>query len=92
MIDPCNIDDCTLMSERKFQEIAAQGLNGPFINVMEIQGRGWAIFGPFGVYQSAEGKRTFSDPAEVHGILKKWGMTRFVESGKLREFSGETWL
>ncbi|QNN47459.1 hypothetical protein H9L17_04795 [Thermomonas brevis] len=78
MIDTSNIDIAITMTDDDFIAIAEQGDAGPIINVVEVKDRGWAIYGPSGVY-AADGVRTYSDLAEVHRLISGWGIKQFVQ-------------
>jgi len=86
MIDPSNVDKSTVMDEAAFRKIGSEGNNGPLINVVEIPNGGWAIFGPYGVFEASDKKRSFDDLALVHKLLKDWGVRRFVQGGEMKKF------
>lgn len=87
MIDTSNIDTAITMTDDDFIGIAKQGEAGPIINVVEVDHRSWAIYGPAGVYKTAAGQRTFADLAEVHRLLSGWGVKRFVQGKVVLVFS-----
>jgi hypothetical protein len=86
VIDQANINDSAVMDEAEFRNIGALGNRGALINVVEVGDDGWAIFGPLGVFQATDGTRTFKDLAVVHGLLKNWGLARFIQGGQVKTF------
>ena len=87
MIDTSNIDIAITMTDDDFVSIANQGDAAPIINVVEVDGRGWAIYGPAGVYKTVDGRRTFTDLAEVHRLVSGWGIKQFVQGQVILAFS-----
>ena len=83
MIDISYLDQGRAMSEQDFIKIAA-GSTFALVNVVSVNDSEWAIFGPYGVYASSAGSRTF-DLATAHTLLAKWGIKRFFQGGDLKE-------
>lgn len=89
MIEINNIRNHTVMPEEQFKEFAKLGSDRPGISVVEIPGSGWAIYGAYGVYESPQGQRIFTDLAELHRKIKEWGYKEFRQNGLLADFESE---
>ncbi|MGN7838502.1 hypothetical protein [Stenotrophomonas sp. 22385] len=87
MIDTSYLEKVMAMNDQEFLEIAEAGEKFVLVNVVPVAGSSeWTIFGPYGVYASSSGKRTFSDLAAAHAQLAKWGISEFFQVGELRVF------
>jgi hypothetical protein len=89
VIDTSYLDRVAPMDDRQFEEIAAAGDRFVLVNVVPVEGSSeWAIFGPYGVYRSPSGARTFPDLGATHAQLAKWGIRKFFQIGELKVFPG----
>lgn len=68
----------------QFSDIAKDPSKG--IPVLAEVNGGWALFGPYGIYESDEGVRVFSDLSQLHRRLKEWGSTGFFANASYRQF------
>jgi hypothetical protein len=77
------------MDDQQFLEIAEAGDKFVLVNVAPVDDSSeWTIFGPYGVYASPSGERTFPDLGAAHAQLAKWGIRKFFQVGELKVFPG----
>jgi hypothetical protein len=74
------------MQESKFRKMAAESNATSVIQiqVIEVSDGGWAILGPFGIYRAPDRAKVFQDLAQIHALLREWGVRKFLEAGQER--------
>ncbi|MEX7642516.1 hypothetical protein [Stenotrophomonas maltophilia] len=89
MIDASFLENVVTMDDRQFSDLADAGEKFVLVNVVPIEGSTeWAIFGPYGVYVSPAGNRTFAHLAAAHAQLAQWKIKKFFQVGQLKVFPG----
>lgn len=87
MIDASYLHNVTSMDDQQFEGIAAAGDKFALVNVAPVDGSSeWTIFGPYGVYVSPSGERTFPNLGAAHAQLAKWGIRKFFQVSELKVF------
>lgn len=87
MINTTYLKEVRSMAEADFLKIAGESEQFALVNVVPVDGvSGWAIFGPYGVYTSSSGERTFKSLTAAHAKLAAWGIKKFFQVDQLKVY------
>ncbi|MGZ4162267.1 MAG: hypothetical protein ACXVNF_15935, partial [Neobacillus sp.] len=74
--------DYRVFSEEEFKNMSS---TGGLIIVIPLSDDHWCIEGTGGMYESTDHKREFN-LNDVHSILKKWGVKKYIQDGHVKQF------
>jgi len=87
MIIASYLNEVRSMTEADFLQIANGNGQFALVNIVPIDGTSeWAIIGPYGVYTSDKGVRSFGSLGAAHAKLAEWGIKKFFQVEQLKVF------